>query len=685
MKQLYLLLLTFLYLGSLDAQYYYLPYPKAGKNPGELNKDNEYPPNGGLPSGWTTILTGPSASGNWSPVRTIPFPFYFNGALVTKYKAAASGVVTFNTTTTMKVDSINLALPSAVIPDSSVCVWGLRAASGDYIVTKTFGTAPNRQHWISYNSYSETNLKSGWIYISVVLEETTNKIYIIDQRTQCVSSGAVCQDKTNLTLGIQIDANNAVMVDGSPDYKSDNLNNFTPEDNTYYEFINGVQNKFDVLGLSHVIGKYYATKEFPISVIGKFRNTGVDVINKVTYNYSVDNGPLFTSEITGLNVDPLSDFQITHPDMWSLSSKGTYVLKSWISLINDNPSAFISDDTIRSTVIVNDTSVTRKLMNENWTSSTCPPCKPGNETLHGVLAQYPDLWTELNYHFYFPGTGDPYYTTEARARGDYYAGINAIPATMLDGKTQINPNGYTTQIFEENQVVPAFYEIHPSGTVDGQKINIRVEIKTIAPITATTKLFVAVAEKLTYNNVKTNLETEFPHVMKKLIPDQNGTLVGVVAENSSKTINLTWTAPGVYRLPLDAQTANIINLNTEHSIEEFCDLEVVAWLQESDRTILQSNYADLNCIVSNDNPVVKKEIMVNPNPANDFFFINMSSFDDSQELKVLIADSNGKLVYGDNTNLKSLFVNSSNWKPGMYHIKVVGKNQEANKKIVILD
>ncbi|MBK9727003.1 MAG: T9SS type A sorting domain-containing protein [Saprospiraceae bacterium] len=685
MKQLYLLLFFMTSFQLLEAQYYYLPYLKVGKNPGGINVDNEYPPGGGLPTGWATILTGPQASGVWSAVQTIPFKFYFNGALVTRCKASTSGLVTFNSKTTMKVDSNNVALPTSLIPDSTVCIWGLRAASGDYIVTKTFGKAPNRQYWISFNSFGEQNLKAGWIYASVVLEETTNKIFIVDQRTQCVLSGAVCMDKTNLTLGVQVDSTYAVMVDGSPDYKSDNLNNFTPEDNSYFEFIQGTQATEDILGLNHDFKKYYLVKEFPISVVGNFRNTGTENISKITYNYSVDNGPVYTQEITGQNAAPLSDFQITHPDLWTVNSKGSYTVKSWISLVNDKPSSTVSDDTIRSVVNVNDTSITRKLLHENFTSSTCPPCKPGNETLHGVLNNYPDLWTELNYHFYFPGTGDPYYTAECATRSTYYGGINAIPATLVDGRTNINPNGYTAQTFVENQEIPAFYQIIPSGTVNGQKIDVRVEIKNIAPVSATTKLYVAIAEKLTVKNVKTNGEVDFPHVLKKLIPDAAGTLVGIVPAESNKTINLSWTAPGSYRLPLDAQAANIINLATENSIEDFANLEVIAWLQESDRTVLQSNSADLTFIVANNDPVLKREILVSPNPASDFFFINLSAFDLTQDLKILISDANGKLIYTDKTSLKSMFINSSTWNPGFYNIKVIGKNQEANNKIIILE
>ncbi len=478
-----------------------------------------------MPTGWTQILTGPKPTGTWSTVRTLPFKFYFNGGLVTKYKASNSGVVTFNSASVVKIDSNNVALPTPLIPVSSICVWGLRTDTLDFIVTKTFGTTPNRQHWISFNSMSEQNRKKGWIYISIVLEETTNKIYFVDQRTQCVNNGVVCQDKTDLTLGIQIDTNNALMVNGSPNYQSNQPNNSTPAENTYFEFVNGTQPQYDILARNHGIAKFYAIKNFPINMVGVFRNIGTETVSKVTYNYNVNDGPVFSGDVSSLNAGVFDEFQLTHPIRLSITNKGTYTLKSWINQINDNAPTNVANDTIKSIVTVFDTAVNRQLLHENWTSSTCPPCKPGNEKLHEVFSNYTeDQYTEINYHYFFPGVGDPYYTIESIARGRYYAPINtangnvyisSIPATVLDGQTIVNPNGYTTQLFDEYQKIPSFYEVIRSGTVTGQKINIKVDVKTYAPTSATTRLFVAVCEKLTFDNVKTNLETEFPHVMKK--------------------------------------------------------------------------------------------------------------------------------------------------------------------------
>jgi hypothetical protein len=688
MNKLILLSLAFFYISIAEAQYYLLPVVKNGQNPANLNRDLENQQGAGLTSGWMTILQGPQPAGNWSSTFSIPFKFYFNGALVKSYKASTSGIVTFNTKTSSRVDSNNIALPTSRVPDSSICIWGIRASMGDYIVIKTFGTAPHRQLWISYNSFSELNIKSGYIFASVVLEETTNKIYIVDQRTQCISNNNPCPDKTSLTLGIQIDSTNAIMVSGSPDYQSDNLNSAGVEDNAYYEFIPGVQPTLDVESQTHLLKDYYLIQEFPISVKAKFKNIGTNDISKVSYNYSVDNGVVKTCDITGLNIAPYQDFELTHTQPWQTSdvSFTIHSIRSWISQINDSPVSNPSDDTLTSMHIVNDTFFTRKLMHETFTSSTSQQAKAGNDTLHSVLNGHPGLFTELNYQMTsFQGGGDPYYTIEAGNRSRYYSIGNTIPTTVLDGSSNISPAGYNSQTFSIYQEVPSFYQIIPSGTVKGQQIDVKIEIKNEEPVAANTRLFVAVCEKATYKNVKTNGETVFPHVMKKFLPDTLGTLVGALPADSNKVFNFSWTVPGNYRLPVDGRTNNIINLLTEHSIEDFSNLEVIAWLQENDKTILQSNSADLKFSVSNQDPILKKEILVFPNPAEDYIYIDMSSFQTQHELKILIADYTGNQIFSDKTSLKSMFINTSTWIPGVYFIRVLGNDEEGYKKIIVLD
>ncbi|MFZ9526903.1 MAG: hypothetical protein ACO27L_03135 [Schleiferiaceae bacterium] len=161
----------------LSAQYYYLPSTVNG-NPGGINTDSEYPVGGGLATSWTAISTAPAATPAWSSTQTLPFSFNFNGSAVTQYKVSTSGVLTFDVTATTPPGYTKAALPDASIPNNSVCIWGLASVgTNDLIVNKTFGTAPNRQHWVMFSSYGQVG-STCWTYWSIVLEESTNKIYI---------------------------------------------------------------------------------------------------------------------------------------------------------------------------------------------------------------------------------------------------------------------------------------------------------------------------------------------------------------------------------------------------------------------------------------------------------------------------------------------------------------------------
>ena len=160
MKNIFsILFATMLLLTQVNGQYYYLPSPNNG-NPGGLNSDDEYS-NTWSGDGWTSILGPAVATPTWSANQTIPFIFNFNGSQVTDYKVSSTGVLTFSTSATTVPGTSNAAIPDAAIPDKSICIWGLICSgTNDEIVIKTFGSAPNRQHWIYFPS--NTLGGNGW-------------------------------------------------------------------------------------------------------------------------------------------------------------------------------------------------------------------------------------------------------------------------------------------------------------------------------------------------------------------------------------------------------------------------------------------------------------------------------------------------------------------------------------------
>ena len=205
-----LLLLTFLglFFSAMQAQYWQVEYLNANVNPGELNTDDEYPVGNGLAPTWATLLA-PTATATWSATTNLPFAFDFYGSPVTSFKVSNSGVLTFDVATALAPTPYgSVALPAATVPDKSICILGIQGTGvNDNIVTKTFGTAPNRQFWVFFNSYSDAAATTDYLYFSIVLEETTNRIYIVDQRTNATATNSV---------GLQMNATTAYSLAGSP-------------------------------------------------------------------------------------------------------------------------------------------------------------------------------------------------------------------------------------------------------------------------------------------------------------------------------------------------------------------------------------------------------------------------------------------------------------------------------------
>ena len=81
----------------------------------------------------------------------------------------------------------------------------------------------------------------------------------------------------------------------------------------------------------------------------------------------------------------------------------------------------------------------------------------------------------------------------------------------------------------------------------------------------------AIFEKNTYNNVGTNGETQFEHVMKKMVPNVTGQQIPSLQAGNQINQSAQYIFQGSYRLPANANSP--INHSIEHSVEDFNNLE----------------------------------------------------------------------------------------------------------------
>lgn len=676
--------------GFSFGQYYVLPFVNAGENPGGLNQDEDQTAAYMLANstGYSQIIS--SGSSQWAGTQTIPFSFDFNGNSYTSYDASSNGVLTFSTPGTVPSD-VNAAIPDASIPDNSILVWGLNlSGANDGVITKTFGTAPNRQHWITWASASWNGMNTGisaWAYWSIVLEETTNNIYIVDARNYTQAGAG-----PSLTAGIQIDASTAISIPGSPTLGSQNLasggSDVGPADNTYYAIIPGTQPQYDMAGKNVDISAFLKLADAPFDIKGTLTNLGTETITSFDINYSVNGGATVTGNISGVSIAPLTEYTFTAPDQWTPSATGAYTIEVYASNLNGNADENTSNDMTSGATTVVDNVAQRKPLYEIFTSSTCGPCKPGNETFHGVVDNDKGTFVEIKYQQNFPGTGDPYCTDEAVNRRAYYA-INSIPRMEIDGGWDENAASFTAAKHQESKDVPAFLEMNSTFTVDGQKVDIEIVVDALADLTSSSnKLYIAILEKTTDANVKSNGETEFYYVMKKMIPNENGETIGAISNGDNLSYNRSFTFEGSYRLPSDGAQANRINHSTEHSVEEFTDLAVIAWIQnDATKEVYQATEAT-EAGVSVEELDNKQALTVYPNPTNGNLFVNLNATA-SGVTNIVVFDPIGKVVATESFNTsmgaQTLELDLAGNPAGMYFIQVEENENVTTQKFYITE
>ena len=219
----------------------------------------------------------------------------------------------------------------------------------------------------------------------------------------------------------------------------------------------------------------------------------------------------------------------------------------------------------------------RVVLLEHFTSSTCDyPCIPINQIMDEHVNTYAGKCSYIKYPIDLPlledGTpgGDPYWTEESILRKNYYA-VMGVPETFVDAVSQ----GYAAATAEDIDLAlqnPAYFDIKGSFTVEGNTINIIADFMAYAYI-ENVRAFVAVSEKTTTNNLGNDEETQYHHVMMKMLEDADG--------NEITSIN----AGEYHRLELSCDMSSTF-------VEDMNDLEVVMWLQNYDtKEVFNSNFA----------------------------------------------------------------------------------------------
>lgn len=307
------------------------------------------------------------------------------------------------------------------------------------------------------------------------------------------------------------------------------------------------------------------------AVKGKISNLGQTAVTSADVSYQANDGEVFTTSLSGLNIATGGNASFECADSLDLPS-GVYDLKVWISNLN----AGSGDDNPANDTMVKSLSIPTQLIYytpffEEFTSSTCGPCASfNNSTLNPFIAQHEDDITLIKYQMNWPGSGDPYYTAEGGVRRTYY-GVNAVPDMYIDGKKVATSSAGVNGGFNATYGTMTYVNIVSQHEIQGNNVIIDASIEPFANY-PNVKVHMAIVEHVTTQNVASNGETEFHNVMMKMVPDASGTTANLV---SGQPLNLKFN-----------QNMSATN------VEEMDDLLLAIFIQDnSTKGIYQSGYS----------------------------------------------------------------------------------------------
>jgi len=317
----------------------------------------------------------------------------------------------------------------------------------------------------------------------------------------------------------------------------------------------------------------------PAEVKGTLQNLGTDTITSVEIDWQLDGGEVFSTVFSNLILKAFDSYEFTCNDLIN-TSIGTHGLRVWVNAVNGLPDLYKNDDTLSKNVKKVCYTVGHTPLFEEFTSCTCIPCAFFNSDFVPWCDDHENEITLIKYQMNFPGSGDPYFIEDCSDRFTYYGG-QWVPWLVGDGGFIDTEMNSVDAFFESSTSQQSLIQIQASHTIAQPNITINATVLPFANYPSC-RLYIAVIEKQTVENTGPNGETNFEHVLMKMIPSASGIAV-----------NLQERTPFTYSNTVDLSGTNI---------EEWDDLMVVAWVQTGfTRNVVQSTYSVEDAVLNTEN------------------------------------------------------------------------------------
>lgn len=280
----------------------------------------------------------------------------------------------------------------------------------------------------------------------------------------------------------------------------------------------------------------------------------------------------------------------------------------------------------------------RLVLIEEATNASCGPCASQNPAFDILLNQNRDILTAIKYHWYFPGT-DPMNAqnpVENNGRVAYY-GINGVPTACIDGDIPDGPtfsypggpHGYTQELLDEYAAIPSPFNLSLSHRISDNEDSIYIDmlIEATEAISGDLRAQIVVVEK--HINFATppgsNGEKNFLDVMRKMIPDHNGTPLPSFEPGDYMIMQASWALANIYDID-EVGVVGFIQGNSSKDVHQAANstAEPLVPLYNNELTAASvKGISETNCLGSFEPVVIIRNQGANPvTNATIFYHVN---------------------------------------------------------------
>jgi hypothetical protein len=273
----------------------------------------------------------------------------------------------------------------------------------------------------------------------------------------------------------------------------------------------------------------------------------------------------------------------------------------------------------------------RLVLVEHFTQASCGPCASQNPALKAVLDANQGKVVALKYQTSWPGV-DPMNAanpTEVASRVGYY-NVSGVPNSVMDGNFYNGaPSGVNSTRINQRYNAPAsvnldvkYFIIDNAAPVNDSMI-VTAKVKAVQALTAGHVLHLACIERQIdfATPPGSNGEKHFESVMKKMLPDANGTALPAMAVGDSMEVAYKW---------------SLVRANGSDAYYNLGQAAAVGFVQNvSTKAVLQAGYDEPRPWLAVSMPQGAKSVRIKADDQLDFSVSAVSKSDQDQFVKIV--------------------------------------------------